>query len=454
MVPTEEAGRILSEIATIDVEIRELNSKRVTRLRELNDIQSLINSQLPTELLSRIFWFSTSPVSTPTLSETQHLLQLGSVCSHWRRITRSSPRLWTALNLHPKDEVSRIEDYLSLLQLYYQHVGSAGLSLYLSDWCNTLHDSSIKKIMDVIFYDYPEKLRSIHIGYADDPIPLRGRVWRYLIRYAGNASASLKFCELEELELVWNYGATRKHNQISLFPCSPSLQSLILYGDGCGGPHFENITIKLPWHQLTQFELQDTSFDFALKYSAEMINLQKLKYSPSFSTKHSQFNLVQHGDIFGNLTKLELDIFGDEGDPGNIAMRKWLYWLTVRPGQQNLFPRLQILHLCTTTITPHGLLVVLCSRRNGPVVWSDFSQEPEDLTIPQYDPNSSHWRGHTRLVEFLFQLVLSPSLMDWKESPHYPTLQGMIEEAKEVTKKEWDQPSRMSKIVFHSNAIK
>jgi hypothetical protein len=39
--------------------------------------------------------------------------------------------------------------------------------------------------------------------------------------------------------------------------------------------------------------------------------------------------------------------------------------------------------------------------------------------------------------------------MDWKESPHYPTLQGMIEEAKEANKEEWEQPCRMSKIVFH-----
>ncbi|KAF5354010.1 hypothetical protein D9756_007057 [Leucocoprinus leucothites] len=479
-------------------------------------------SRLPLEILSRIFRFATAPQNIlgysrkPQLWDTYWLVEIGSVCSQWHRVTHSSPRLWSTLALHPTESL-QVTHYTALLQLHLEQVGVNGLSIYLSDW-EEVHEGEIEEILNIILCEHPGKLKSLHVGDGG-----RGRcgvAWPLLIKYAGD---DREFSELEELELAWTPEVVEDQlNEILLFRNSPHLRALSLYGVW----HPSHIPFRFPFQQLTKLQLQHISPDFALEclskcpnliefsysgfpapwspsdglwdppenesvtinslrrlswtatsdkpvgiklfdhfrfpslhylewdrqlpsnappvhdFFAQMENLQELRFSPLLNPT-KEFGIEHHLHCFRNLLKLKMPIVSE--DPP--LSHGWLHRLTIKPGNQNLFPHLQKLHLTTSEDGSHGLLVILCSRRNGPIDWSDPSKQyPENLVVPSYDPTSAHWKDHSRLMQFEYEASdTSIESMDWTQSPHYPALQTMISEAKMA--EGWDEAS-YSKIVF------
>ncbi|KAF5353891.1 hypothetical protein D9756_007054 [Leucocoprinus leucothites] len=478
-------------------------------------------SRLPSETLSRIFWFATAPKvywgynRGPPVSDAQRLIQLGSVCSQWHRATRSSPKLWSTLTLYPT-KGSQVTHYTTLLRFHLERVGANGLSIYLFGW-EEAHKSEIEEILRIILCEHPGKLKSLHVGGEG-----RGQcraAWPLLIKYAGD---DREFPELEELELAWTPSVVEEQpNEIPLFRNSPRLRTLSLYAN----QRISHMPFRFPLPQLTKLRLRDISLDFALEclskcpeltefsysgysvpsnrvwnpiengpvtinslrrlswtaisnkpvdiklfnhfrfpslhylewdrqlpsnappvrdFFAQMENLQELRFSPLLDPEE-EFGIEHHLHCFNNLLKLKMSIIAEDDDDPSYS-HGWFHRLTFKPGTQNLFPHLQKLHLTVSDVAPHGLLVILCSRRNGPVDWSDPNeQDPEDLVVQLYDPTSAHWKDHSRLMQFKYEAYDLQIQMDWTWSPHYPALQTMISEAKIA--ENWEQTSG-SKIVF------
>ncbi|KAJ3554598.1 hypothetical protein NP233_g12389 [Leucocoprinus birnbaumii] len=539
MAPTGEADHIISQITAIDNEIRELNNKRAALVQRLNIIQSPIVSLFPSEILSRVFWFATRPYDQedqqrkPTLSDTRNLFAIGSVCSKWYGLTRSSPQLWATIGLHKKSTPAQTKstDYVALLQYYYRHVGPSGLSISISDLEPTV-EAVIDEIVRVALEDNPGKLRAFHTDQGWNCATGKS-LWPSLAKYGAK---DVEFSQLERLELAWNRvigGSETQHEDASLFLRSPRLRLLSI--DACRAP---KTPLQFPWIQLTELSLKDSGAFYALQllalcpnlvtfnfqhlpvhdwsslklelttmqslrsltwealgnlearfsdeqrpnivpldflryfrlpslrylnwrapipdsagnsvtihdFFAQMHQLEILKLHPS---PKSKFGIEHQLHSFQYLTRLDLYFIAkeprepesDESDADETGwgtgatdedreeMEEWFYRLAIKPGE-NLFPNLQSLHFTMGDVEADGPLVVLYSRRNGPVGWTDPKQNPRNLTLPPYDPASPHWRNHSRLTEFSFQAYHDSTEMEWDFSPHHSALQDMISEAR------------------------
>lgn len=159
-----------------------------------------------------------------------------------------------------------------------------------------------------------------------------------------------------------------------------------------------------------------------------MSQVETLHLSPSF-TKHT---IDQYLDVFINITKLVMKTVDHEGDEGWTLLQR----LTIKPNhKENLFPQLQTMCLTVSSsdIDPDGLIVLLYSRRNSPVDWSDPRQLPGRLTLPPYDPTSPHWQRYTRLTMFSVMPEDDEVEFNWGWGEHYTTvMEPMFEEAKRV----------------------
>lgn len=146
---------IHAETQRLDALIEQLTTRRAALLRKLNYTQSVTYS-LPPELLSTIFQYAFPPPSfkpriqlesleadDPVSPRTTHdvlpdppareervatPIALGAVSSYWRQVAWSTPQLWSSLDLRPTNS-GTVARSVTLLQLYAQNAGSAGLHL-------------------------------------------------------------------------------------------------------------------------------------------------------------------------------------------------------------------------------------------------------------------------------------------------------------------------------------
>ncbi|XP_006460674.1 hypothetical protein AGABI2DRAFT_192296 [Agaricus bisporus var. bisporus H97] len=152
-----------------------------------------------------------------------------------------------------------------------------------------------------------------------------------------------------------------------------------------------------------------------------MQEIEHLKFQPL-----PRSCISEYFGIFKSLKTLDV-ILGWEAD----LNRQWLNRLTITPGNGNLFPHLQGLNIISYNDLPcSALIVILYSRRYGPIPWTSLEVDPDSLTLPPY-ANSSAERGHRgRLIEFSFRHTYK--VPDWASSAHYGALKHLISQAKEV----------------------
>lgn len=505
MGPSEELTDAISRVPTFDREIHDLNEERAILLQKVNYFRSPMISQIPPEVLSRIFWFATSPYRSdpphrrpkPQLFGAQTLFALSAVCSHWRCIVQSSPQIWTTLLLEKKksDGQTLDTDYEALVRHYYQRIGTAAMSVYLSD-LSPLETTTINQIMQILLCNYPENLGSFHFSGS-----IGGPFWSQIFQCARQ---DVEFPQLEELELPWF--STRSPQTI--FRNAPQLRTLLLQGGG----NWQTV-LELPWKQITTLKLHGLhlndsyhllslcpniihsgimnhfrsdvpwapgqhhtiTMEFARKltWTSPIHHLnnpscfpvdpvffmrfrfpavRKLKWYTLLPSNASlvkdffagmqeleelKFSLIktgncfgQHVEVFGNLRILRADLTNCD----RKELRRWLYRLTVRPGEIPSFPRLERLHLKMGVVTPDELIVVLHSRRSAPVDWFEHEKDFLGLTLPPYDPTSTHWQHHTRLLEFSCDYDRDERTAEagWTGSFHYDALEAMIKEAIEL----------------------
>ncbi len=157
-------------------------------------------------------------------------------------------------------------------------------------------------------------------------------------------------------------------------------------------------------------------------FLANMPELEELKTRLT----DRDYPIFQYMANFANLTTLKVDIIPAEID-GMVSV--WLWRLTIKSNKHhNHLPHLKRLHLRLDGEADR-LMLVLYSRRYGPIDCVSPWQNLQEVALPLYDSTSTHWQHHARLLEFSVHPYCNP-IPDW--SSHYGTVKAMMLEAREV----------------------
>ncbi|KDR83081.1 hypothetical protein GALMADRAFT_56814, partial [Galerina marginata CBS 339.88] len=93
------------EIQTLQNRLKELNPICETIQQSISDLSALISlRRLPTDILGEIFLHCLPTYRNPTLSALEAPMVLTRVCSLWRSVALSSPRLWARLHIPFSDD--------------------------------------------------------------------------------------------------------------------------------------------------------------------------------------------------------------------------------------------------------------------------------------------------------------------------------------------------------------
>lgn len=128
--PRAELDVVQAEVARVSQTLKALMDKTHVLRARINDMYSPVIRRLPPEITAEIFQ-ACVPVfdMEDTNSNTSIPLQLGSVCSSWRRIAWAAPTLWSSLTL--RLNTTNIGTQITLLEEWLHRTGDLPLSLRL-----------------------------------------------------------------------------------------------------------------------------------------------------------------------------------------------------------------------------------------------------------------------------------------------------------------------------------
>lgn len=228
-------------IADIETQIAKLLLSRAalrTRARKQQMTLSPLR-RLPPELLSIIFQFCIpQPESDPDdIAIDKTPLLLGSICSRWRAVTLSTPKLWASITLNL--EATCVDDDDELVRMWLARSGSSALSV-------KMHSSEIEA--------------STHYHVIRQLIPHCKRMQRLELflphclveelNGARNQMPNLKTLQIGRCAGIRNIPAQQRWPQpIYAFEVAPQLHKLEIV---------THIDLTVPWHQLTDLTLADS----------------------------------------------------------------------------------------------------------------------------------------------------------------------------------------------------
>jgi F-box-like len=117
VVVAEGCDDPLDKLAQLDALLERLTMKRYDLKRKINRFHSPIVRQLPPDVISTVFEFC-----LPDFADFQRFpfnvdlcspLSLGAICSYWREIAWSTPRLWSSLVVFPKRHTAIVQEWLA-----------------------------------------------------------------------------------------------------------------------------------------------------------------------------------------------------------------------------------------------------------------------------------------------------------------------------------------------------
>ena len=237
------------QIAVIDanltglmVKVDELRSKRDALVHYTTRHSALIAPirRLPPEVMSEIFLHCMAPVDPFDPRESPRLdkspLLVSQLCSRWRKIALSTPRLWTsfALTIQPK----YLKDDVLLAKTWLGRSGTCPLSIALGSRGN--YSRSMQSLTDV-FLLHCERWYDIQLSL---PIPV--------IRTLSTAKNRLPMLHSIFIGGEWE-------EDIDVFECAPQLRRVTLEVHGL------SCKVKLPWNQLQYCSMISYNIDRCLE---------------------------------------------------------------------------------------------------------------------------------------------------------------------------------------------
>jgi hypothetical protein len=276
-----------ADISRLDDEITRLHAvlDGLTHKRDALQIYTHLHTalvapirRLPPEVLSEIFlcYEDENNVSPPRLNKAP--LLLGGVCSRWRTIALSTPRLWNsfALTIRPK----YLKSDAMLAKTWLARAGTCPLTIRLGsrgDYQNPM------RLLMKVFLLHCEQWYDIHISI---PLPVLESL----------TPAKNRLPRLQRLSL--DVGL---YEPLHIFECAPRLQWLKLASD------LDPSMVKVPWNQIEYFDTGKRKIDHCLKLLRATSNLETcvvdlISLEPSQSHSSVELLRLRSMTIRGNPT--------------------------------------------------------------------------------------------------------------------------------------------------------
>ncbi|KXN83478.1 hypothetical protein AN958_01386 [Leucoagaricus sp. SymC.cos] len=303
----DEIALLETKTRQLDSEIEKLMVQRAAYQRQINGMQAA-TAKLPSEILSAVF--------QDCSRSRKRLLTLGAVCSQWRAVAWSTPKLWNECDLYFSwQEVFRWQ--VDALKLWFNNCQPFGLSLSLwfaketddeEEAYHWLEDdpspevASDEEFLDMVFKENPQNLCALTINYF--PSGWRSRLVDCLL--AG------KLTNIRTLDATnFTYSADLAGIQEADPSGTPSLTKLILRCDPIDQSFGEKTFDAFPLSHLTSLELYGVESKTALDLLLQLSNLRSFacRRLPSSHIAH-----IQNRDVIElpNLLELEWDFHNDE----------------------------------------------------------------------------------------------------------------------------------------------
>jgi hypothetical protein len=224
-------SKIDNEITRLMNSVKELQSKRDTLLTyaEMHTILLAPIQRLPPEILAAIFlncmetkWFNPRYYHfRPRLDKAP--LLLGHVCSRWRSITLSTPRLWASFTLTIQPKYLKLD--VPLAKTWFGRSGTCPLFIKLGSAGNYNYQDSMRPLMEV-FLSHCKRWHTVHL---DLPLPV----------ICSLAPARNRLTCLQSLFIDGQW-----KNTVDTFEYAPQLRYVSL------ASHIAPSEVKIPWNQL------------------------------------------------------------------------------------------------------------------------------------------------------------------------------------------------------------
>ncbi|KAJ7061686.1 hypothetical protein C8F01DRAFT_1138114 [Mycena amicta] len=243
-----ELARYDAHIDSLRARLDALATERDKLATHIDGCRSLFESPIrtmPTEILARILeLYARDPPPEPHYFEPIHesqrigksyLLEIATVCWHWREIVMGTPVLWSDITLALGYWTSDLfEQNLALLASTLARSSSSLLTVNIS--CDSNLTTS-----HVLPYLVGHVSRWQSANFSLDPES-----------FASIAAVAGEFTQLRTLELATNHlWIDSFHAPLTLFEVTPLLRRVVLEGKP---QHVPSESFRLPWGQITEFK--------------------------------------------------------------------------------------------------------------------------------------------------------------------------------------------------------
>ncbi|KAJ6456408.1 hypothetical protein C8R45DRAFT_1222097 [Mycena sanguinolenta] len=252
-IPTdEEIGRIREDLVSHSQNINRINERICELSAERDKIQAYIDShkklishprRLPPDIVREIF-VACLPFTYAVMSVRETPLVLCQICSAWRSIARSTPRLWSSLHLPIDFVLSKKEQRMSAVARWLQLSGACPISLSFlgegQDWGLTQPLAQDITAFSKMVVESSDRWCNIEFSHVSETVML------------GLAGAETPL--LESLKVTAQAAMLR---QFDLFQ-APSLRAVAMHTLGPEPLDLTVLDMPLCWDRLTHLNLEST----------------------------------------------------------------------------------------------------------------------------------------------------------------------------------------------------
>jgi len=223
-------SKLNCEIAKLTNALDKLLIKHKDLRKHVASHQNILSPmrKLPAEIWSEIFLFTLSRSGRRFDAKKSPLL-LGQVCSDWRHIALSTPRLWSSIQLKNMPRYSQHSD-TALVQLWLARSRNLPLSISLSTNIRWITHPVIEAVIP----------HSHRWEFVDLQLPLSLFASLAPVRNRLPLLRAVKLCVVPSFDSAESISPS-----LELLECAPKLRGIYL--SSCASP----FTLKLPWSQVT-----------------------------------------------------------------------------------------------------------------------------------------------------------------------------------------------------------
>lgn len=263
--------------------------------------------RIPVEVLAEVFQYCVcwgAEDGCDTFERANMPLVLGHVCTHWRSIAVSTPKLWSNINVSGDPSWKRlcngrIKPQNTRTSIWVERSGAAPLSIYIpyiERWDGEDDTEVLSQVFKIIAPS-SNRWKSLAIEVYEP---------HAILPYA--PMFKNKLSNLRHLALYRRRLRDPEHAWINFFQNVPSLCSLELRS-------ILPVRVKLPWSQLTRFKGHDFPREnciYILRHCTNLVSCSFLGVNEPLTSYPHHTNLIQHDrlrNLFVNAVGNLLDHF-------------------------------------------------------------------------------------------------------------------------------------------------